>query len=103
MSAEPLQTLLMPFQTGEIDWPEGPALFLNGEAVPGLPERLVIQQYFKPKARGAVPEIPEGTFAAVLVHTPKQHREAQYLIGRALALLQPDGLLVCAAANDAGG
>ena len=104
MSADPLQTLLLPFATGELDWPEGKVLFINGEQDEALPEGTVIQQYFKPKAAGAVAEIPEqGAFDAVLVLGSKNPVETLYFIGRALELPGKDGLLVCAAANDAGG
>lgn len=103
MSAEPLKSLLLPFETGAVAWPDGPSLFLNGEVCAGLPDNVIIQQCFKPRAARAVPEIPEGRFDLVLLHASKQRRETRYLIGRALALLPPDGMLVCAAANDAGG
>jgi len=103
MTAQPLETLLLPFEEGALAWPQGPILFLNGEAAPGLPENVTIQQYFKPKALSFSPQIPQGRYEAVLILGSRQHQETQYLMGKALELLPPDGALVCAAANDAGG
>jgi len=103
MTAEPLKTLLLPFETGDLAWPEGTILFLNGDGMPGLPGRAVAQQYFKPRAAGCVAEIPDGPVDLVLIAGSKQRGETQYMIGRALELLKPSGTIVCAAPNDAGG
>lgn len=103
MQDDALKALMSPFETGLLDWPEGALLFLNGVRCERLPEETVIQQYFKPKAEGAVPEIPGGVFAVALVLGSKQHLETRFFLGSALERLAGDGLLVCAAANDAGG
>ena len=104
MSDGPLKTLLLPFETQALAWPEGPAVFINGIQCKGVPPGTAVQQYFKPLAQsGATPEIPSGPYACALVLGSKQHRETLYFIGQALAHLQDNGLLVCAAANDAGG
>lgn len=97
------KALLYPFEEGLIDWPSGAVLFLNGAHFEGLPEGVTVQQYFKFEDPKASPDIPAGPFDMVLLHGTKQHQETQYLIGRALMVLKDGGLLLCAAANDAGG
>lgn len=98
-----LKTLLLPLQSGQVVWPQNPALFINGRASDGLPAGTVVQQYFRPDAAGAVPDIPQGPFDLVLVRGSKNHLETRYFIGRALDVLPDSGFLICAAANDAGG
>jgi len=110
MSAEPLKALFLPFAQGLLDWPPGRVLFLNGALCDDLPKSVEAQQFFQPEAArleaagyGVTPEIPDGPYVLVLLLGTKNHRETRYLMGRALETLEPGGLLVCAAPNDAGG
>ncbi len=103
MSSNPLKTLFMPFENGQINWPAGDILFLNGQVHENLPDNITIQQYFKPLGKGAQPKTPDSLFDMVLLHASKQHQETQHFMGQALAHLKEGGVLVCAAANDAGG
>ncbi|MCB9990256.1 MAG: class I SAM-dependent methyltransferase [Rhodospirillales bacterium] len=100
-----LKTLLLPFETGGLRWPDqdGAVQVYNGVSCAHFPEGAFIEQYFKPLAAGTVQQMPKGPAVMALVLGSKQHQETLYLMGRALAALQEDGVLVCAAANDAGG
>lgn len=51
--------------------------------------------------RGDVPA--DATFDRVIVHTPKQMDEMQYLLAAGWRVLSPGGDLIAVAANDAGG
>lgn len=104
MDADPLSALADCCADELLQLPAGGVLFLNGRAHPALPPGTVIQQHFKPWAAGAVPDIPEdGAFGLVMVLGSKQREETLYFLGCGLSLLAPGGVLVCAAANDAGG
>ncbi len=112
------QTVFYPFNNDLVERPPGDArgVFINAQVCLALNEfgapNLFMQQYFKPyvaalAAAGceASPDFPSDTAAYdyALVALPKNVIEAQYLVARALALLKPDGLLLCAADNLAGG
>ncbi len=105
MESQPLKALLHPFETGLLSWPERgeSILFLNGTQRDELPPGTIIQQYFKPLSSGAVPDLPEGSFALVLLHAPHQIQDMRFMIAQGLRRLSEGGLFVCAAANDAGG
>ena len=112
MIAPSLQTLFRPLESGDVP-ATGPALFLNADWHPFLPQipDLTVSQAFKPvaerlehhgvKAVTALP--PEELYALVIVHLPKQVEEAKYLLATACDRLAPDGWLVAGAANDANG
>ncbi len=113
MTNEALDTLFLPFETGALA-PAGPALFLGAAAHPALRDfkDMDVWQPFYPLAQGLghlglniLEEVPTGekTYKLVLVHVPKQVEEARGCLALALHLLSPDGVLVAAAANDAGG
>ncbi len=109
MNNTALETLLYPFETGRLSWPDngpdnGPVLFMNGHKDNRLPPGTVIQQYFKPLADGAVAVIPDdGPYAMALVLAAKNAVETRYLIACALERIKPGGMLVCAGGNEAGG
>lgn len=101
-----LQTLFLPLENGDVPLPDGRALFLGAAAHPFLQELDVdVWQPFKPLAAGigAVNILPEGTYGLVLIHLPKQVDEAKQWLALGLERLSADGLLLAAAANDAGG
>ena len=101
MNEDVLKTLLLPFENGQLMWPSGPVLFLNGYPYQDLPDGVQIQQYFK--TEGAIPDIPAERFDMVLLAGCKQQQEMHFMMASALACLNDGGLLVCASANDEGG
>ena len=116
MAADPLKALFYSFEPGRLRLPGGVAiLFVNGRVCPGLEYlrecRITAQQYFRPYAKAlqlagveTITEIPEGKlFDAVLISGARQHTEGLSGLAAALRILRADGLLACAAANDAGG
>ncbi len=103
-----LDTLFLPLAQG-LKAP-GNAAFLNAEAHGAIGKDWVLQQHFKPYAdelrvRGFtyVAHIPDVKSSMIFISLPKSAVEADYFIVRALLMLDDDGTLVCAAANDAGG
>ncbi len=101
-----LQTLFLPLENGDVPPPKGRALFLGAAAHPflsGLDADL--WQPFKPLTAGieTAETFPEGTYALALVHVPKQVDEAKQWLAYAIEGLQEGGILLAAAANDAGG
>ncbi|MCB1531095.1 MAG: methyltransferase [Rhodospirillales bacterium] len=111
-------TLFLPFEKGEIDVPEAgeTALFLGAETHPFLREfaRIDCCQFWRAPAKAmeaagyhAAQTFPpperQGTYAAVLCLLPKQKEEAQAFLGQGALALSDSGILVAAAANDAGG
>ena len=107
-----LQALLLPFTDGTLPWPPGGALFLRVRDGWPLHERplpgLVCEQGFRPDAdalqrAGLDVRMPDATkYPLVLVLPPRQRDEARALFAQALARLQPGGVVVASAANDAG-
>lgn len=111
-------TLFYPFSTGSLAPPgaEQSVLLVNAAPCAGLDflsaSKLTLQQHFKPyvddlKQRGyeVSSDLPEtqGAFDFVFIAAPKSKPETQYLLARGLGLLHPGGIIICAAANDAGG
>ncbi|HBR69105.1 MAG TPA: hypothetical protein DEA55_07005 [Rhodospirillaceae bacterium] len=91
-------------------------LFVNAAPCAGIDflasSKLTLQQHFKPyvdalTAQGyeASADLPEtqGVFDYVFIAAPKSKQETQYLLARGMKLLRPGGMIICAAANDAGG
>lgn len=112
-----LDALLLPFQQGNLPWPEGPVLFLrarDGWALRQFPLKgLLCEQSFKPAAdslaraslevvEDASPRAPAGGHALVLVLPPRQREEARTLFARALSLAAPDGTVIASMPNDEG-
>jgi 16S rRNA (guanine1207-N2)-methyltransferase len=103
-----LDTLFLPLTQG-LKAPEN-AVFLNAELHPAVGKGWVLHQHFKPyadalKAQGFIcaAHIPDVKSSMIFILLPKNAAEADYLIVRALLMLQDGGTLVCVAANDAGG
>lgn len=116
MNDDVLKTLFLPLETGLVALPDAARiLFLNGQACGGLDnlamDNVTIRQHFKPHADvlaarrwRTVPALDANTkFDAAFVTVPKQREEALADLANALRALKPDGLLLAAAANDAGG
>src|SRR5690606_12748294 len=107
-----LQALLLPFGDGTLAWPSNGALFLRARDGWPLHERplpgLVCEQEFRPDAdalqrSGYDVRMPDDAeYPRVLVLPPRQRDEARALFAEALARLQPGGIVVASAANDAG-
>lgn len=108
-----LQALFWPFQTGELTFAAGPALFLG--ARPGAWARLYPQpawqceQPLRPLYEAlqaqrlpVAAQVEGGDFAITLVLPPRQRDEARALLARALAATHPGGRVVAAAANRDG-
>lgn len=103
----PLNTLLYPFETGLIDYPEKVLLYpaQAGASLQGFPS---LYKWCVSKAQydalpDAYTEEPDQVYDCVMVLPPKQKEEAQYVLAKGLSLLKDGGLFVAAAANDAGG
>lgn len=111
-----LETLLLPFATGELAWPDAAALFLrarDGWALRQFPLRkLVCEQSFRPDAdalsRAGLEVVEEVSaslserFPLVLVLPPRQRDELRALFARAVSLAAPGGIVVACMANDEG-
>ena len=113
-----LDTLFYPFEKGMIPAPIPPAktVFINAQAHDFIrnfdKSALALQQSFKPyeqalKTAGydVLPalDITDDAYDMALALVPKNITEARYTIAKAIKALKKDGLLICAAANDAGG
>jgi 16S rRNA (guanine1207-N2)-methyltransferase len=107
MSHGALDTLFLPFEKNVLTPPPGRVAFWGARAHPALVRfnALEIVQPFYPDH--AALHAPEWTGAGVLdmalVLLPKQKEEALGDLATALDGLKPGGILVAAAANDAGG
>jgi 16S rRNA (guanine1207-N2)-methyltransferase len=119
MLADPvLDTLLLPFATGDLAWPErGQILFLRArfgaalQAAPGA--RFLCRQSYLPFAqalaaagyaldRGAPPSPVPGPFPLVLALPPRQREEARALLAEAVLSAETGGIVVAALANTEG-
>ena len=111
-----LSTLLLPFVTGQVTWPEaGSALFLGARASAALRgiarSALVCEQSYKPAVDAltregwplCTAEEAEATrHSLVLVLPPRQRQEARALLAHAVACCAPGGTIVACMANDEG-
>lgn len=102
-----LATLFHPFETGTLVWPQGRVLFLYAAAHPSLGAAGAVDcwQPFYPDAAGlpSVVQDPAPPYDAVWLRVPKDRREAQYALAKALTYTRTGGRIVAAAANDANG
>lgn len=108
-----LATLFYVFENGAVDYPapKTRTLFIGARAHPSLKhfENLTCQQYFKPYADGLsypladAKTLEHSAYDLALVLPEKNKIAAHYQIALATQSLKPGGMLVCAAANDAGG
>ncbi|MCB1532294.1 MAG: class I SAM-dependent methyltransferase [Alphaproteobacteria bacterium] len=110
-----MSTLFHPFQKGILNWPETgqSVLFMHAQThvdLGLLGPSAALYQPFKPYAmdleslgHSAASGIPDGSYDMVLALMPKNKDEAAYIAARALLMLRPGGLFVCAADNKAGG
>ena len=117
MSAEDsaLETLFLPFVTGQLPWPQEGALFLRArEGAPlhqrPLPE-LICEQSFRPDADaleragftlGDAAANDARTYPLVLVLPPRQRDEARALLSRAISLTKPGGQVIASLGNNEG-
>ncbi len=100
-----LETLFLPLQNGDVPVVT-PALFLGASQHPILRDMdCDFWQPWNPLSLGLaiVEKIPDQKYSLALVHLPKQVEEAKYWLAMALEALIPEGILLAAAANDAGG
>jgi 16S rRNA (guanine1207-N2)-methyltransferase len=107
-----LDTLLLPFDEGLLDWPADGVLFLRARFADALRERpgLVCEQGFRPEAdaleAAGVATLRPGDasrrYAAVLVLPPRQRDEARALFARAVASTAPGGRVIACAPNNEG-
>jgi 16S rRNA (guanine1207-N2)-methyltransferase len=116
MTSDPaLETLLLPFSTGELAWPKvaDDVLFLRARNGQPLASRsMICEQSFKPDADAllragfnVVEEISPSSsqrFSVVLVLPPRQRDEMRALFARAVALAAPSGIVVASMSNDEG-
>jgi 16S rRNA (guanine1207-N2)-methyltransferase len=116
-NADPvLETLLLPFQQGLLQWPDAGALFLRARAGASLrPERfpgLICEQTFKPDADALAAagfhldnelNSDDGkTYPLVLILPPRQREEARALSARAVAMTTPGGRVLACQSNSEG-
>jgi len=108
-----LATLLLPFATGALAWPDARVLFVNARdgwplhAVPR--QRIVCVQDFKPHAdalqRGGLTVatcVDDETFPLVLFLPPRQRIEARAELARAVQCASIGGIVAASLANNEG-
>lgn len=110
---DPTRTLLHPFATGVLEWPDaGSIVFVGARLGAGLAqaprERLLCVQDFKPhvdalqRAGYTVAASDAGEHALVLMLLPRQREQARAALASTVADARPGTLLVASAANHAG-
>jgi len=109
-----LATLLLPFASGTLAWPDDPrrVLFLGARAGPGLPASAgewSCEQGFRPDADAllahgmqVVPPVRGSAFALVLVLPPRQREASRGLLAHAVERCEAGGCIVAAQRNDEG-
>jgi 16S rRNA (guanine1207-N2)-methyltransferase len=113
MNYPALQTLFYAFENELLAAPSGDVLFINAQDHDYLKtiDHLTLEQHFAPYAKDLMQkgydvqshQADVKKFDAVLLLGTKNVQETRFHICRALEALKDGGLLVCAAANDAGG
>jgi 16S rRNA (guanine1207-N2)-methyltransferase len=108
-----LETLILPFSSGNIAWPADAAgLFLRARFGPALrqwpPRQLVCEQTFRPFADDLtdagyrICEPTDQRFQRVLVLPPRQRAESRALLAQALRRTQAGGVVVASQDNNEG-
>ncbi len=108
-----LDTLLLPFATGALAWPDdGRALFVQARAGSALDRLaspgLVCEQDFRPFVEALersglrVSDANGKDFRLVLLLPPRQREQARALLARALRRTAPGGVLVAGMLNTEG-
>jgi len=117
MSTDPaLETLLLPFATGQLTWPKATgALFLRARAGALLRQiagpDLRCEQSFKPAVDAltregwpvcTAQEAVTGRYPLVLILPPRQRQQARALLAQAVDCCAPGGTIVACMTNDEG-
>jgi 16S rRNA (guanine1207-N2)-methyltransferase len=109
-----LDTLLLPFATGELSWPAGErVLFLRARAGDRLPpeaRRWTSEQSFRPfadaLARAGLASTPsqesDALFDMVLVLPPRQRDESRALLATAVQRVSENGVVLASVLNTEG-
>ncbi len=108
-------TLARPFETGVLEWPQGPVLILNARPNMSIPDDLArVSVAVQPergffnalKAEGFITHavLPEITthFAAAFVLVARQRDENNLMLAQASRHVSPCGLIVVAGAKNSG-
>ncbi len=105
-------TLMAPFTTGVLAWPDTHVLFArarDGWPLHAVPRQgIVCEQDFKPYAdaleRGGLTAVRHcaGSFSMVLLLLPRQRSEARSDLARAVQRTLPGGTIVASIANNEG-
>lgn len=109
------QTIARPFETGVLEWPNGPLLLLNARPNTGVPEELArVSTAVQPerglfnalKAEGflthaILPEIA-APFAVCLILTARQRVENEQMLATANKHVAEGGLILVAGAKNSG-
>ena len=108
-------TLARPFETGVLEWPQGPVLILNARPNMGVPHDLArVSVAIQPerghfnalKAEGFITHavMPDLTtlFAAAFVLVARQRAENDQMLAQASKHVTPGGLIVVAGAKNSG-
>lgn len=112
-----IDTLFYPFHQGLLNWPQEQhkGMFIPAEACEELKTLSNCQMHLWRHSKAADTDIramnlnepktklEKRTCDFALCLPPKQKEEALYMLGLAAESLKPDGLLIAAASNDAGG
>ncbi|NJR13371.1 MAG: hypothetical protein HC779_02775 [Phyllobacteriaceae bacterium] len=106
------ETLVRPFETGALEWPEGPVLFLNARAAAiQNPARVLAVQperglFLELQRAGFAPLTQlagdETGYAAAFVLAARQRAENEANLRLASARVTPGGLIVMAGAKTSG-
>ena len=108
-------TIASPFETGVLDWPNGPLLLLNARPNMGVPQELArVSMAIQPerglfnalKAEGfethaMLPEIT-ASFAVAFILVARQRAENDVMIAYASRHVMPNGLIIVAGAKNSG-
>ena len=108
-------TIARPFETGVLEWPNGPVLILNARPNMGVPDQLArVSVAVQPerglfnalKAEGFITHavLPEITtpFAAAFILVARQRDENNLMLAEASKYVAPGGLIIVAGAKNSG-